>query len=745
MGIQLHLRQVLITALFLGAPALAQEGKALVTGASRKPADTFLHQYAETRRFMNGRPAGARITPDEQSVLFLRTSPTSNVQVLYAFDVATGQARELLTPEALLKGAEETLTPEEKARRERMRVSARGFTSYNLSEDGTRLLVPLSGRLYVVDRATGKSTEVKTGPGVIDPRLSPDGKQVAYVRGHDVYRVDLGTNQEKRVTKGGTAEKTHGLAEFVAQEEMGRFSGYWWSPDAKSIAYTESDTSEVEKLTIVDVMHPEKGGEVFPYPRPGKPNAKVRLGITPVTGGKTVWAQWDAQKYPYLATVKWDKGGPLTLLVQNRLQTEEQVLTVDPATGKTRVLLTERDAAWINLQQDFPLWLEDGSGFLWYTERNGASEVELRRANGELERSVVKPGAGFRGLSRFVQSDRTLYFSGGPTPPESYVWRVKDGGTPEKVATGITGPAVDWGMVSKNGGILVLNSQGPKSMPRTLVMKGDGTKLGELPEVAQEPPFTPNFEVRQVGAKKFWTSLVKPRDFKPGTKLPVIVDVYAGAITTVVHQSMAAHLLNQWMADQGFLVVKVDGRGTPLRTAEWNRVVKHDFATVTLDDQIEAVQALAKEVPEMDLQRVGITGWSFGGYMAALAAMKRPDFFKASVAGALVTDWRDYDTHATERYLGLPEETPQAYEVSSLLTYAKKEGPIGALLMLHGTADDNVYFFHALKLSDALFRAGKPHQLLPLSGLTHMVADPLVTQRQYERVMAHFQQYLKSP
>jgi dipeptidyl-peptidase-4 len=197
------------------------------------------------------------------------------------------------------------------------------------------------------------------------------------------------------------------------------------------------------------------------------------------------------------------------------------------------------------------------------------------------------------------------------------------------------------------------------------------------------------------------------------------------------------------MADQGYLVVKFDGRGTPLRTAEWERAVRGDFSGVTLEDQVAALQALAAEMPEVDLKRVGIEGWSFGGYMSALAVLKRPDVFKAAVAGAPVVDWQDYDTHYTERYLGLPQEHPEAYEKSSLLTYAKQDKPIGALLLLHGTADDNVYFFHSLKLSDALFRAGKPHDLLPLSGLTHMVPDPMVTQRQWERVMGHFKQNLK--
>ncbi len=726
------MRYLLLAVLaLLSAPALAQP---------QSPPASFLRQLSETRSFNAGRPGAAAITPDEGTVYFLRGQPTSMVQTLFAFDVATGQTREVLTPEALLKGGQEQLTPEEQARRERMRMRAQGFTSYNLTEDGSKLRVALSGRLYVVERASGKVTELKTGPGVIDPHFSPDGRQVAYVRDHDVYRVDLATNTEHRVTTGGTPEKTHGLAEFLAQEEMGRFSGFWWSPDSKLLAYTEADTSGVEKLSIVDVMHPERGASVFPYPRAGKANAKVRLGLIPVTGGKTTWVGWDAEKYPYLAAVLWPEKGPLTLRVQNRLQTEEALLAVDVKTGRTRVLLTEKDELWLDLYAPFPEWLPDGSGFLWLTERNGAPEVELRNADGSLARSLVKPEAGFRGLVRYLAAEDTLYFLGGPNPTERYLWRVVKGGTPTRVTSG--GPALESTRISGKGGLGVLTTEGPASLPRTYVLRADGTRVGELPSVAKEPPFQPRLEVRQVGPRRFWASIVRPRDFKPGVKLPVLVDVYGGSIVTSVHQSMAQHLMGQWMADQGFVVVKFDGRGTPLRGREWTRAVKYNFGLVTLEDQVAALQALGKELPELDLKRVGIFGWSHGGYISALAAMERPDIFKAAMAGAPVTDWRDYDTHVSERHLGLPQEHPEAYDRSSLLTYAKQDKPIGKLLLVHGTADDNVYFFHTLKLSDTLFRAGKPHEVLPLSGITHMVTDPLIFERLWERVMRHFRESL---
>ncbi|HYX90951.1 MAG TPA: DPP IV N-terminal domain-containing protein, partial [Myxococcaceae bacterium] len=356
---------------------------ATATPQTPPPRDEFLRQYAESRRFQNGRPVGLKFTPDGKTLLFLRSPPTSTVQALFAFDVATGTTRELLSADAILRGASQELTVEERARLERMRNTARGIIGYALSEDGGQLLIALSGRLYRIDRASGRATELKTGEGApIDPRFSPDGRFVSYVRGGDLYVLELEGHRERQLTHGGGADVTNGLAEFVAQEEMQRFTGYWWSPDSKAIAFERSDTSKVEKLAIVDPTHPERGANLFPYPRPGRANAEVRLGIAALGGGRTAWVQWDAERYPYLATVTWPKKGPLTALVQNRTQTDQLLLAVDPRTGRTRTLLREEDEAWINLEQPFPHWLEDGSGFLWYTERNGAPEVELRTPDG---------------------------------------------------------------------------------------------------------------------------------------------------------------------------------------------------------------------------------------------------------------------------------------------------------------------------------------------------------------------------
>jgi dipeptidyl-peptidase-4 len=707
------------------------------------PSDPFLEQYAKTRRFLAGRPVGAQATPDGRTVLFLRSAEDSPVQSLHAFDVESGKTRELLTAETLLGGSKQVLSDEERAALERMRISARGFTSFQLSQDGKKVLVGLSGSLYVVELASGTSKKLKAGPAPFDPRFSPDGHHVAYVRDNDVFAVDLRTNRERRITRGGSDLVTHGLAEFVAQEEMGRFSGFWWSPDSKTIAFAEADSRPLERLSIVDPLHPEAGAQTVPYPRAGKANAIVRLGLTPASGrGKVTWIDWDAQAFPYLATVKWSEKAPLTLVVQNRAQTREEVLAVDPR-GRTRTLLTETDDAWINLDQSFPQWLPDGKGFFWHTERNGAPEVELRGADGKLVSSWVKPDAGFDAMVGYDAANKTLWFTGLPDPTQNALYKVVDGGKPQRIATPVKGEGWHLARLSAKGKLVLVTGSSLSQMPRTWVLDASGASRGELPEVAREPAITVRASVQKVGpGDGFWTAVFRPRDFVPGKKLPVVVDVYGGPGHVHVKRSMRENLLSQWLADRGFLVVTLEGRGTPGRGRAWERAIKGDFAGPTLDDQVAALKALAKEVPELDLGRVGIQGWSFGGYMSALAVQTRPDVFHAGVAGAPVTDWYDYDTHYTERYLGVPRDAQdKAYARSSLLDKTDLKRP---LLLIHGTADDNVYFFHTLKLSHALFMAGRDHDVLPLSGLTHMVADPTATTALYGRIARFFETNLKA-
>jgi dipeptidyl-peptidase-4 len=722
----------------------------------------YLRDHAATRGFLLGRPVQAKPTPDGKAVLFLRAKARVPKLKLYEFDFATGKTRELLTPEQVLKGAEEHLTPEEKARRERQRVSVGGFTSFQFSEDGSLILLSLSGKLYVIPRSTGEIHELKTSSGtILDPKFSPDGKQVAYILDHDLFVYDLATDKEHRVTTGGAEKKTHGLAEFVAQEEMHRFSGYWWSPEAKFIGYEEADADGVETWYVADPIKPEQPAFPSFYPRPGKANVKVRLGIVPVAGGETVWVDWDREKYPYMADVRWDKPGPLTVTVQSRLQNEVLLLLVDPKTGKTTPLAKDTDIAWVNIRHDTPRWANRGKWLLWTANGPFDAELQLLDPTGkEKPRTLVPLPAPraqdgtpkriyFLGLVDVSEDGREIIFLGTTDTTNSQLYRLtlNADGSPTGWPTPITsGPGVHSATYSKDHSVYVLTATTLAAMPKTTVHKADGTLIGELPSVAEEPPITPKAEMVQADATidgirtAYHAAIIRPHGFDPKKKYPVIVDVYGGPGHQAVLEAERNWLLDQWLADQGFIVVAIDNRGTPGRGRDWERALYKKFGSVPLEDQIAGLQALGKKYPELDLERVGITGWSFGGYMSALAVLKRPDIFKAAVAGAPVVAWEDYDTHYTERYLGLPKDSPDAYKEASLLTYAVDlKRP---LLLIHGTADDNVYFRHTLRLIDALFRAGKDFEVLPLTGFTHMVPDPVVTERLHTRIAQYFQKHL---
>ncbi len=724
--------------------------------APETPVDTsFVKLFAETRGFMLGRPVKPKFTPDGKTVLFLRSDATTPKQSLFATGADSGFTVELLSPETLLKGTGEELSAEEKARRERQRVNVGGFADYDLDPAGKRVLVMLAGKPFVYEIATKKVTELAVGKGtIIDPKWSPDGKLVGYIRDYDVNVYDLATGKEAAVTTGGTKLKTHGLAEFVAQEEMGRHTGYWWSPDSKFIAYEEADHTGVEVWSIADPLRPDvKAQEQF-YPRPGKKNVSVRLGIVPASGGETVWfdpmkpiARAGGMKFEYLAKVTWDANGPLTLVMQDRLQRHPTYFELDPKTGVATAFHTAPEKyGWVNLRPDEPRWLSDGRYLIGY--EGSLSDGILVGKPHEAGRVVVSPDDKHKNIDILAFSDKYLFYSAHSDSPNRHVFRVALKNVldqiPDDVPTSIAGgDGLHSAIFSKNCTFVATTSTSLDQMPVTTIDSVEGQQRSiRLPSVAFEPKFKPNVTIQNVG--DYWTAVVKPKDFDPAKKYPVIVDVYGGPRHLHVVQAMRNWLIPQWIANQGFIVVAIENRGTPGRGREWEQAIYQKFGTVPLDDQAKGLAALGAKFPELDLSRVGIIGWSFGGYMATNAVLRKPDVFHAAVAGAPVTDWEDYDTHYTERYMGLLPESKQAYDEASLLPLAKNlRRP---LLLVHGTADDNVYFRHTLRLTDALTRAGKSFEVLPLPGVTHMItADPVAFEQYYARSIQFFHKHLGSP
>lgn len=736
--------------------------------------DNFLEQFAKTNRFRLGEPGAFKVTPDGNAVLFLRSEgPESFSQELWMFDAATGKERRVLSAADLLGKGDEKLTPEELARRERMRMSSRGIASFQLSKDGKSLLVPLSGRLFrvlmtaVESGGPVRATEISTGGSAIDPRLSPDGNHVGFVRDGELWISPAAVGEPRRISPQAKENVSYGEAEFAAQEEMKRMHGFWWSPDSRRLMYQQTDNSALETFYIPDPADPAKAPQPWKYPRAGKANSEVTLWVSADVGseGKPATAvRWDRAKFPYLARAEWPKHGVPTILVQNREQTEQVLLRVDIDSGETRPLITEKDAAWIGLEHDIPAWLPEGKRFLWLTEQGETDgwEVQARASDGTIQKKYPTPGWQIEGLNDVCDKADVVLLAAAPVDDSAQMQVLRldlKTGDLRPVTAPTSRSQTDeggqFGVTTNDAMTLWVIAGRNRDGSQVLdVFKGkpgleDGTRVGQIRSVAATPSIVPKPEwVRvQANGREYAAVIIRPRDFDPKKKYPVLDFVYGGPGANQVNANARTYLQNQWFADQGFIVVSIDGRGTPRRGRDWSRVLKKDgvgnFIDVPLADQCDALEALTKKFPEMDRDRIGVFGWSFGGYFSSMATMRRPDVFKAGVAGAPVTDWRDYDTHYTERYMGLPDKNKAGYDASDVLTYAKDLRV--PLLVIQGTADDNVYFVHSLKLADRLFREGKQFEFVPLAGQTHMVTKPEMVLRLNQRIADFFKRTLGNP
>ena len=670
--------------------------------------------------------------PDGDHVLYLRSGPRDTQLRLFAFDAGAHTERELTAPSA----QPEHLSAEERARRERARMTLSGITDFAVSDSGNQVLVTQADTLSMVSLPAGSVTPLP-GRGWIAPRLSPDAQAVAVVRDHDLHVLELAGRNDVTLTRGGSDTLTRGVAEFAAAEELDRADGAWWSPDSQRLLYEEADSSGVEQHFIADPSHPQVPANAFRYPRAGTANARLRFGLIARSGGPTTWVKLDQAAWPYVARVVWPRRGKLTLVVLNRAQTSEALIAVDPQTGSTATLLTENDPAWLDLApmneapgRPLPAWLPDGTGFLWAANRGASWQLELRHADGTLDHAVTPAGWPFIALNDTDATRGRATITGNPDRLSLGLYRVDlKGGLPSPLAAepGLHGASFADGMSGDRQHDLFADTVSlADGRAGTILRNADGHEVGELPSHAERPPRVPDVQYLTTGARAFDAAIVRPAGFAADRRYPVVLSVYAGPTVKVVQRAPRLSLEDQCLADHGFVVVSLDGRGTPGRDHDFEHATKGNLIDLPLADQVEGLQSLGRRFPEMDMRHVGVEGWSFGGYFTAMATIRRPDVFAAGVAGAPVVDFADYDTAYTERYLGTPQGDPAGYKASDVLTYAA--GLSRPLMIMHGLTDDNVYFENTVKLTQALIAAGKPYQLLLLPG-THLLPDPLIRAR----------------
>ena len=679
-------------------------------------------------------PEKFAFSPDNRWLTYLFSAEGSLTQQLYAFDPETCRPRVVVDARDL-GATEEKLSLQEKLRRERTRQRGLGVTQYAWAKRTERILIPLGGGLYIQDGLDGELRELVRGEDgpLQDAQFSPDGRWVAYVRDAELYVVPAEGGRPRQLTSGarGTG-KTHGLAEYIAQEEMDRGHGYWWSADSSFIAFTEVDETHIPVYRILHLGKDEVGEtaqEDHRYPFAGQANARVRLGVVPVTGGDVVWMPLGEDEDLYLARVNWLPDGGLTAQLENREQTDLKLVRFEPDTGNRRVLLTETSSVWINLHDLFrPLkrigW-ERGGGFIWASERTGFRHLYLYDNQGQLIRPLTQGEWMVESIAGVDEHNQVVYFTGTKDGPlECHLYAVSfEGEEPRRITTQ---PGTHAVVVDRSLTRFVDTFQSVDTPPRvSLRSLADGAVLCEVftgadSRIAQfklAPPELIRFE-NQDEIELYGAVYRPPKRYGSGP-FPVIVSVYGGPHNQMVSNSwrMTSSMRAQYLSGLGFLVFVLDNRGSARRGLNFEGFIKNRLGDFEVRDQVEGIKWLVDR-GLADPERVGIYGWSYGGFMAAMCLMRAPETFKVAVAGAPVAAWDGYDTHYIERYMGTPQSNPQGYRESSLIYSAGQME--GKLLLIHGLVDENVHFRHTARLINALIRERKPYDLMLFPDERHL-------------------------
>ena len=672
------------------------------------------------------RARGVKLSPDGKSVTYIKTRADDlTISDLWVADVAGGEPRLLLDGKQLAPAGRQ-LSEAEKARRERAGVATRGVVDYAWDSLGKVILAPVEGDLWIYDVTAKQARQLTRSPGdEIDAKISPRGGFVSYVRDDNLYLTPTAGGSERALTEGGTELKSWGTAEFIAQEEMSRSTGYWWSPDDKAIAIAFVDQTGVD---IVD--RPEvnaTGANVVPqrYPRPGRPNARVDLYIQPLDGPR-IKVDLGPDADIYLARVAWAKDGK-TLYVQRQTRDQRRLdlIAVDPATGQGKVILSETSPHWVDITDDFRP-LKDGT-FLWSSERSGYLHLYLHAADGRMIRQVTQGEWPVEQIEGIDEATSTVIFSAHKdSPVERRIYSVSwaKPGPPKALTSG----GGQWTVtVADKGGAFAGTYNDPKTPPQTALYRADGTRVRWIEENALKAghplwPYVSNLREPTFGTTKaadgqdLWWSMRTPPGFDATKTYPVIVQVYGGPGNALVQKAWAAPE-DQILLDAGYILFKLDNRGTPNRSAAFKTAIDRRMGQLEVDDQIAGARYL-QTLPYVDKARIGVTGWSYGGYMTLLLLTAPDTPFKAGVAGAPVTDWRLYDTHYTERYMGTPADKAAGYAATEVVARLPRL-KAGSVLIMHGMADDNVTFDHTTRVLFALQAAGTPFETMVYPGLRH--------------------------
>jgi dipeptidyl-peptidase-4 len=674
-------------------------------------------------------PSSLKISPDGARVTFLRGKDEDYLQQdLWSYEVASGETSLLVDSRALYSG-DENLSDEEKARRERQRIQGRGIIEYFWSEDGQALVFPVNGDLYYYDlqAQAGKATRRLTNTEAFetDVKFSPGGKYISFVRDQNLYVIELATGTENAMTSDGGGDIKNGMAEFVAQEEMGRYTGYWWAGDDRHIAFARVDESPVgiEKRYEIDA----ESFEVFEqrYPRTGTPNVKIALGVVEVNSGKTHWLDLGENEDIYLVRVGWLRDNE-TVAIQrmNRSQHQLDLMFSNIKTGDSRKVLSETSDTWINLHDNL-YFLKDSDSFIWSSERNGYNHLYLYDLQGTLLRQLTAGKWVVSGLKGVDEEQALVYFDGFATSTfEKHLYSVPlDGeapGEPRKITQ-----QEGWHNVNLAGDYknYVDSFSTINSPPQVSLNDSEGNFVTWLEEnrLDESHPYHPYAEnhskpefgkIPALDGQMLDYMIIKPADFDPNKRFPVVLAPYGGPHGHMVRKSWNAGW-NQVLAAEGYVVFVLDNRGSWNRGKGFEDVIYREMGKVEIIDQMSGVEYL-KQLPFVDPDKIGIFGWSYGGYMALMAQFKNPELIRAAVAVAPVTQWELYDTFYTERYLDRPQDNPDGYLASSVFPYIEQQ--TNPLLVIHGMADDNVLFLNSTKLFKTLQDKVIPFEMMTYPG-----------------------------